>query len=217
MSSNQPPHGPHEATTPAGQGPKVSALQIVAPDGDLILFTPGANLGTEADPTTGDASFLVSSTHLKLASRYFKTLLSARWSGAPAPAAGSCREIAINDCNPHVLGMIVNIIHGRTRAIPKSLTLAELAEFAIAVDFLQCAEAVELAARLWMAPLKLHVPSYWTPAIPTWIMVAGVFYDQDVLSKALKAATEDGPSDFPTNGLPIPLQIKGMSISTTVS
>lgn len=216
MSSDQPPPGPHEAT-PVGQGPKTSARQVIAPDGDLILFTPGANLGTEADPTTGDASFLVSSTHLKLASRYFKTLLSARWSGAPAPTAGSHKEIAIIDCNPHVLGMMMNIIHGRTRALPKSMTLGELAQFAVAADFFQCSEAVELAAKLWMGPLKLHVPSYWTPAIPTWIMVARVFYDHEVLSKALKAATEDGPSDFPTNGLPIPLHIKGMSTSTTLS
>lgn len=78
----------------------------------------------------------------------------------------------IKDCSPHVLGMRMKIIYARTRTLPKRLTLGELAQFAVAADFFQCAEAVELAAR-WMGPLKLHVPSYWTAEIPTWIMVSG--------------------------------------------
>ncbi|KAJ5367009.1 hypothetical protein N7541_000950 [Penicillium brevicompactum] len=54
-----------------------NAYQIV-PEGDLILYTPGESLrGPVAD--AGDASFLVSSTHMKLASPYFKARLSTRW------------------------------------------------------------------------------------------------------------------------------------------
>lgn len=79
----------------------------------------------------------------------------------------------IKDCSPHVVGMIMKIIYARTRSLPKSLTLGELAQSAVAAEYFQCAEAVELAAKLWMGPLKLHVSSYWTAEIPRWIMVSG--------------------------------------------
>ncbi|CAI7590852.1 unnamed protein product [Penicillium bialowiezense] len=114
---------------------------------------------------------LVSSAHLNLASLFFRTLFSTRWSGALAPTAGSPREVALHEVNPNTLAVIMNVIHGQTRKIPQGITLGELVEFATMADFFQCAEAVELAAKLWMRALKLHIPSYWTADIPKWIMV----------------------------------------------
>ncbi|KAJ5328923.1 hypothetical protein N7452_009313 [Penicillium brevicompactum] len=183
----------------------------IAPEGDLILYTPGESLrGTVAD--AGDASFLVSSTHMKLASPYFKARLSTRWLSEQAPAAGSWMEVAVYNCSPDTLMLILKIIHGKTQAIPREIPLGELAKFAIAVDYFQCVEAVELAAHMWLRMLKLHVPSYWTPDIPTWIMVSWIFREQDALAQALRVATEKGPGPFPIDGLPIPGVIKGVFI-----
>lgn len=216
MSSDQ---GPHEVPARnAAQQSRNKNVQQIAPDGDIILRTPGESLATtEAGPDNGDASFLVSSAHLKLASPFFRALLSTRWSGAQAPTAGSPREVVLHEMNPNAVAVIMNVIHGQTRKIPQGITLGELVEFATMADFFQCAEAVELAAKLWVQPLKRHIPSYWTAEIPRWIMVSCVFHDQEALGKALKVAVEDGPSTLPTDGLPISGRIQGMSIPTTVS
>lgn len=108
---------------------------------------------------------------MKLASPYLKGLLSAHWFSEQAPAAGSWMEVAVHNCNPDTLMLILRIIHGKTQEIPREISLGELAKFAIAVDYFQCVEAVELAAQMWLRMLKLHIPSYWTPEIPIWMMI----------------------------------------------
>jgi hypothetical protein len=54
----------------------------VDPDGDVVLHTPGFTTyvsSFQSPIRIKDTSFLVSSKHLKLASPYFKSMLSDRW------------------------------------------------------------------------------------------------------------------------------------------
>lgn len=216
---------PHEASggTPSEKRPKTvpktrkfdpKKAWIVAPDGDLVLYTPGKAFGVlKTIPDAGDAGFLVSSAHLKLSSKYFKTLLSARWSEGRASAAGDPIQVEINDCQPGTLYLILNIIHGRTRSVPREISLETLAELSIAVDFLQCEEVVEFHAQMWIQSLKPQVPTSWSPMVPTWLMISCVFNDKDIQSKTMELASEEGTAPFATNGLPIPRSIKGMSVN----
>lgn len=182
----------------------------IASDGDIILYTPGARtLFHGPSQHLKHVSFLVSSAHLKLSSRYFNSLLSDRWSGARDSTGGGLITIAVNDCKPHTLRLILNIIHGHTRRIPREITLDQLAELSVAVDFFQCVEAVELAAQMWIETLKPQVPAKWSSMIPTWIMISSVFNDEDVLSQVSKIAAEEGTGPLSTTGLPIPRFIKG--------
>lgn len=76
-------------------------------------------------------------------------------------------ELEIIGCKPHTLLLILNAIHGRARKLPTEITLEELAEVAVAVDYYQCAEALELACKcgcllVFSAHLKLASPFFRT-------------------------------------------------------
>lgn len=184
----------------------------IAPDGDIILYTPGEKPSSSGPPQlVQTVSFLVSSAHLKLSSKYFNTLLSDRWSGARDPTAGGLITIAVDDCKPHTLLLILNIIHGHTRKIPRQVSLDQLTEFTAAVDFFQCVEVVELVAQMWIETLKPQVPAQWSAMIPTWIMISSVFNNREILSRVSKIAMEEGTGPLQTNGLPISGFIKRTS------
>lgn len=183
----------------------------IAPDGDIILYTPGETPSSSGPPQpVQNVSFLVSSAHLKLSSKYFNTLLSDRWSDAQDPPAGGLIAIEVIDCKHHTLQMILDIIHGHTRKVPRQITLDQLAEFSIMVDFFQCVEVVELVAQMWIETLKPQVPTQWSDMIPTWIMISSVFNNEEILSQVSKIAVEEGKGALSTNGLPIPSFLKGM-------
>ncbi|KAJ5328922.1 hypothetical protein N7452_009312 [Penicillium brevicompactum] len=205
------PHKSPEIEPAAHEFDPKKAYQI-APDGDIILYTPGKSPSPFGPPEpVQSVSFLVSSAHLKLSSKYFNTLLSDRWSGARDPTAGGLIAIEVNDCKSHILHMILDIIHGHTRKVPRQITLDRLAEFTVAIDFFQCVEVVELVAQMWIETLRPQVPSRWSAMIPTWIMISSVFNNAEILSQVSKIAAEEGTGPLQTNGLPIPGFVKRMS------
>ncbi|KAJ5510928.1 hypothetical protein N7453_003031 [Penicillium expansum] len=164
---------------------------------DVILFTPGAPL---IDISKGDvpgnyARFQVSSKHLTLASAYFRRMLKDCW-------------IPINDCEPNILLIILNLIHGRSRQVPWKLSLPELTDIAVATDFFQCHEAIEVFARIWINNLEPLLSSSFSEDTKRWMMIAWVFKSNDILQETEEIAIQQGRGPFQTINLPIPKSIK---------
>lgn len=181
----------------------------IDPNGDLILFTPGYSI--ETTDTADDAHFLVSSKHMKLASPYFQSLLSDSWPHGKALATKGTVRVAIKDCRPTILLLILNIIHGHTRKVPREVSFQQLADFSVATDFFQCHEVVEVFASMWIGLLKPSVPATWMENTK-WIMIASVFKVDDVLKKTTEIAMKEGTGPFLTNDLPIPESVKSISL-----
>lgn len=184
----------------------------VDPDGDIILFTPEAAL---IDIGKGNvpgnyARFQVSSKHLTLASDYFKRMLKSCWAEGDALSTKGFAEIPVNDCKPAILLIILNIIHGRSRLVPRKLSLPQLTDIAVAVDFFQCHEAIEIFADIWIQDLKSLVSSSFSENTQKWIMIAWVFNCNDILRQAETIAMQQGTGPFHTDNLPIPKSIKGV-------
>lgn len=194
--------------------PKQNEPQQIDPDGDLVLYTPGHSLN-KAEPSV-DAEFLVSSKHMKLASPYFRGLLSEKWSHGKSLATEGAARVAIKDCKPDTLLLILNIIHGHTRKVPRQISFPQLVDFSLATDFFQCHEVVEVFALMWIGPLKPHVAATWMDNTK-WMMIASVFNVADILKTTTEIAMKEGMGSFDTHSLPIPGSVKSMLPILSVS
>ncbi|OQE34555.1 hypothetical protein PENCOP_c017G03061 [Penicillium coprophilum] len=95
----------------------------VDPDRDIVLFTPKTPL---IDISKGNvpgnyARCQVSSKYLALLSAYFKRMLKNRWTEGDALRTNGSAEVPVNNCKPDILLIILNLIHGQLRQIPRHL------------------------------------------------------------------------------------------------
>ncbi|KAJ5472393.1 hypothetical protein N7530_006394, partial [Penicillium desertorum] len=185
----------------------------VDPDGDIILFTPATSESPSVDAIDGNVPrkhtrFQVSSKHLTLASDYFKRMLKACWAEGVALSTKGSVEIPVNDCKPEILLIILNIIHGRSQQVPRKLSLPQLTDIAVATDFFQCHEALEVFAGIWIQDIKPLVWSSFSEDTKKWMMIAWVFKSNDILRQTETIAMQEGTGPFQTSNLPIPKSIK---------
>jgi hypothetical protein len=198
-----------------------SNLHTFDPDGDLVLIlskpqktTDTANQKAPENPTgptkkkrkRGAATHnallveaekvctVVSSKHLILASPIFKVMLSGRFrEGLRRNAAGQM-EVDLPDDDHAVMTVVLNLIHGRNRLVPKQVDLEMLTRLATLVDKYQMIEAVESLSDVWIDNLlaKEKLPGgngiNQKQCIQRWIAVAWVFRREKEFSKITAAA-----------------------------
>ncbi|CAI7636383.1 unnamed protein product [Penicillium glandicola] len=182
----------------------------VDPDGDIILFTPQTPL---IDISKGNvpgnyARFQVSSKHLALASAYFQRMLRSCWTEGNSLSTKGSAEIPVNDCKPDILLIILNLIHGRLRQIPLKLSLPQLSDIAVATDFFQCHEVVEVFADIWIKALESLVPSSLSQDMKTWMMISCIFKSPKIFKRTTKVAMQQATGPFDTSNFPIPKSTK---------
>ncbi|KAJ5801469.1 uncharacterized protein N7518_003537 [Penicillium psychrosexuale] len=211
------------ASTQEQEGTRPILTAVVAPDlhppyqvdsdGDIILFTPETPLidFSKGNVPGNYARFQVSSKHLALASAYFKRMLKDCWAEGGALSKKGSVEIPVNDCKPDILLVLLNLIHGRSRQVPLKLTLPQLSDIAVATDFFQCNEVVEVFAGIWIQALESLVPSSFSQDMKIWMMISCVFRSHSMIfQKTTKIAIQQATGPFDTSNLPIPNSVKGM-------
>ncbi|KAJ6132710.1 hypothetical protein N7471_007925 [Penicillium samsonianum] len=210
VASDQNQDQDHKPTSTELMATDMHPPHQVDPDGDIILFTREASL---IDISKGNvpgnyARFQVSSKHLTLASGYFKRMLKNCWAEGVALSTKGSVEIPVNDCKPDILLIILNLIHGRSRQVPLKLSLPQLTDIAVATDFFECHEAIEVFAGIWIKDLESLVSSSFSENTKEWIMIAWVFKSNDILRQTETIAMQQGTGPFQTSNLPIPKSIK---------
>lgn len=190
--------------------PNANGVYEIDPDGDLILHTPGYCIETDERSDASDTTFLVSSKHLKLASPWFKAFLSDCWSRGQASTYGGRAKMAINDCKPDILNILLTIIHGLFRKLPQQISFEQLVGLSWAADFYQCTEMVRPLVFQWLNETNIRQEIDKEPSndLPEWIMVACLFKADDLLSRVTKMAAETSTGPFQAPHLPIPTSIK---------
>ncbi|KAK4236172.1 hypothetical protein C8A03DRAFT_45785 [Achaetomium macrosporum] len=140
----------------------------------------------------------VSSRHLILASPYFRAALNGRWQEAVSVSADSFL-------------ILMQIIHGRNRQVPRLVSLELLAKIAVLVDYYECYEVVEVFVALWFQGLKSQnqLPAHVNGELVLWLFISWVFGDADLFTSVTSTALRQSQGPLPTFGLPIPKRIVG--------
>ena len=131
---------------------------------------------------------LVSSKHMMLASPVFKAMLQASTfkEGQTLSAAGKV-EVPLPEDDPNAFEVVLNIIHGRNKLVPRVLSLEMLTSVSLLVDKYQMAEAVQCFSDTWIGALIEDLPEVYPSKMPgsvlRWLQISWVFENNEVFTK----------------------------------
>lgn len=211
---------------PADRWNKMTTAYVVDPEGDVLLhlrfspdkpFAPWTANGSSSiapDPAStslGELQVTVSSKHLALASPYFNAMLMGRWLESARRADG-LRHVSLNEeegFDPNALMILMDIIHGKNKKVPRAVSLEMLAKISVLVDYFQCDESLEVWAQLWITELVESFPTSFNRNLVLWILVCSIFKYQSLFQSATQTAITDGTGPIRTLMLPISESIVG--------
>lgn len=149
----------------------------------------------------------VSSSQLKLSSREFDKMLSARnWREGTPDTDDGLLHIFAEDWDEDALLILLNVIHLRNRKVPRSISLETLAKIALLVDYYDCLEAVELPAEIWIRGLKnsTPIPSKHCRDLMLWMCIAWALkLPEEFAQTTAIAIKQSQQEELSTLGLPI--------------
>lgn len=204
-----------------------SETQTFDPHGDVVLVLNRHQEASPIAPTTltreGIASgsdglrpisvnMLVSSKHMILASSVFAAMLKVDYKEGSTLESKGKVEILLPDDEPDVFTILLNIIHGRTKKVPRRIDLVSLTKLSILVDKYQMHEAVGVFAEIWIEALKVDLPQDLTEDVLFWLCISWVFGDGIIFQKVTEILMRMSDSEFDEdamNELPIPEAIIG--------
>jgi hypothetical protein len=166
------------------------------------------NSGDDRAETDTPMKFRVSSRHLVLASPVFKAMLGKEWMESKAHADGYF-YIEGEDWSVEAFLILMNIIHGHNRKVPRIVDLTLLTEVAVIVDYYELYEATEVFSRIWMEHLRKSVPTTYCQDFTLWVCVSQIFGDEKIFDAATRVAVRHIPGEMKTLELPILESIKG--------
>jgi len=188
---------------------RLSTQDADLPEPDRPSSAPFALLSLNEGLELPEIRMRVSSRHLTLASTYFERMLRSKWKEGHTLASNGSVSIPVMDCDPQSLMILMNIIHGHTRKVPRSVSLDMLARIAVLVDYFECAEAAELFTDTWIDHLKEPLPTTYGRSLILWTCVAWVFRKPAVFTRVTAVAQKQSYEPIQTLGLPIPQNIVG--------
>jgi hypothetical protein len=161
---------------------------------------------------------LVSAKHMMLASPVFKAMLqhSTFKEGRKLSSTGTV-EVPLLDDDPAPFKIILDIIHGRNKSVPRQINLQSLTSVSILVDKYRMAESVESFSDGWIDALKEYLPTKYVTQedaqdVHRWLGISWVF-GKDEEFKKMTALVERGCyaalAEDIEEGLPIPDLIVG--------
>jgi hypothetical protein len=153
--------------------------------------------------------FQVSSKHLQLASAHFQKMLNGSWLEGNTLRQQGTVEIPVIACDPNTLLILLNVIHGHIRSVPRSATVKKLTELAILVDYYQCHEVIEMLSDMWIGDLHRYVPRRSMEDVAQWLWISWVFQKDDIFKEKTWIAQSESDTAFRSFGLPIPDPIIG--------
>lgn len=150
----------------------------------------------------------VSSRHLILASPVFRKMLEGPWMESHA-CHGPIREISVGEWDLKAFIIVLDIIHGHHRLVPRSLSLEMLAKVAVIVDYYDCIEVVEVFSDYWLKGVEKDLPTSHGRESILGLLVSWVFSSVDIFEKMTELAVRHSNCLIKVADLPIPGDILG--------
>ncbi|CAD6444518.1 9e92c67b-038d-4675-a036-19ccf4c8f26d [Sclerotinia trifoliorum] len=167
-------------------------------------------LTNEATAVREDVHMLVSSKHMSLASPVFKAMLQANHfkEGRELASAGKV-EISLPDDDPDAFAILMCIIHGRTRSVPREIDLDLLSRISTLVDKYQLHEVVEIMSDRWISQLESELPEELTDDLLPWLSIAWVFEKSSIFKEITRIAERQskGRIGEDRDDIPIPNRV----------
>lgn len=160
-------------------------------------------------PSENCVRIQVSSQHLILVSPYFKRNLESGMLESHILSSEGRVSMPMKDQNPEVMLVVMNIIHGRTRKVPRQINLDFLTEIAILVDYLKCHEVVEPFSDMWIENLESSITYIYSKKLIQWLCISTVFQRKDIFTNLTNTAILQANGLIETLGLPIPKSVVG--------
>jgi len=161
--------------------------------------------------------FKVSSKHLSLASRRFKIMLRGNWEEAKTVHEDGCRHVTLDSgFDPGALKLLLDIIHGKTSKVPRSLNLEMLAKLSVLVDDFECYEEVDVFVDIWLDSLPISPPTEYGRDLVLWILVSSVFRKSELYKSTTRTAILRSTEPIQTLGLPVRGIIVGKSSQSII-
>lgn len=191
------------------------------PDGDVFLILAdrdkdsGSNhacMDDENDNSPGEIRVQCSSKHLSLASEVFKAMLSQNFKEGVVLRSKRTLKLPLPDDDPGALLILLNIIHGQTKEVPREVDLHMLARIAILVDKYRLQMVVGILSHIWVDLLKEDIPGGWTEDLRRWMFISWVFRCSEEFEDATWVAEYESESRIDESGeidLPIPQILVG--------
>ncbi|KAF4416342.1 hypothetical protein FACUT_12638 [Fusarium acutatum] len=150
--------------------------------------------------------FRVSSRHLSLVSPVFRAMLESQFKESRLNDQG-LYELQASEWDAEALVILLDIIHGHHREVPKRISVETLSHIAIIVDYYGCHEIMELVFAAWV--------SYLGPAEEfvkqdplRWLFISWVFRQESLFTTATKMLLLYDNGKYVVD-LPIPQPILG--------
>ncbi|EEU34832.1 uncharacterized protein NECHADRAFT_55114 [Fusarium vanettenii 77-13-4] len=174
-------------------------------DMDSTTQTAERTLGESPGIRHGQVCYqmLVSSAHLSQASPVFRKMLNGLFAEAVADSQGLYR-ITTTGWDPEALVIVLDIMHGHNRSVPRQLTLEMIAKVAMIVDYYDCLEIVEVFAGIWVDALAESQSGTYGKDSMLWLLVSWVFQRQDIFEKMTGLALRHSERLITVGYVPIP-------------
>ncbi|KAH7312037.1 hypothetical protein BKA65DRAFT_518044 [Rhexocercosporidium sp. MPI-PUGE-AT-0058] len=140
---------------------------------------------------------IVSSRHLMLASRYFETILSGEFEEAKALRATGHVEITMPEEDLDSMTILLNIIHGASRKVPRNVSLEVLSKLAVLVSKYGMLETVEFFSDTWIDHLQREgLPKAYTKEVLRLLFVFWVFNRETEFRDMTRLAQREADDKF---------------------
>lgn len=147
--------------------------------------------------------FRLSSRHLILASSYFNRMLTGPWKESNIEP-GCDFTISARDWDVEALLILMNIIHGQARKVPRKLSTELLAKVSVIVDYYQCIEAVEIFAERWLIGIPPIDAKFLNRDLMLRLLISWVFSDSDAFTAVTARLLYFARGPIKSLKLPIP-------------
>ena len=105
--------------------------------------------------------------------------------------------------NPAAFLIILYLIHGQLRQVPRKINLRMLTELAILVDKYEFSETVEMLLDYWLQDLTSTIPLTLNNDLLPWICISWVFKKSEIFKKVTKIAQMESEGLLDADQLPI--------------
>ncbi|KAM0402780.1 hypothetical protein ACHAPZ_004272 [Fusarium culmorum] len=174
--------------------------------GRYTVLRPIYNNTTSITPINSEVCMRVSSRKLIRASLMFQAMLQGPWSEA-ASWPVSIRQINTSKWDATALAIVMDMIHGRHRGLPKNMNLGLVARISTIVDYYQFREAVHVYLRDWLNEYARmdNLPSRLCKISLLCLYVSWVFEDKTLFSNMIHLTLiySEGLTQIDTADLPL--------------
>ncbi|KAL6695680.1 hypothetical protein J3F84DRAFT_374986 [Trichoderma pleuroticola] len=180
---------------------------------DTVKEAASENQSENQSESQSENQFLVSKKHLMLASPRAGKVLEGSFKEATPGEDGLFRWEFEPIFDPKAFEIVMKIIHGQTRYIPRKIDLALLSQITAIVDDLECHHAIWFFAKGWLNQVESLIPSKICEDLMRWMLVSFVFEEPEIFKKATTTAILYSTDVIPTFNLPIrPKVLEDMSV-----